>query len=247
MKSLKFKLIISNILLSVVVLLLIGTTIAYFTDTKGISNTLTSGNVTITLSEAEVKSDNAGNLVEDTNAQRFFGTANSATHDYKTIFPGQSIFKDPTIQNIGDQDAWIAAKITLTDGAGHIDRVLSYPGYQGIDIKELLYGGLIGESAHVGVWNGIEQVRHNDNYAMVQIPDAATGKFEFYFFLNNKFLQGDSTVIFDHMNIPDYFSSEDMQEFKELTIDIRAYAVQARGFDNCFDAMKEAFPSHFDF
>ena len=66
MKSLKQKLIITNILLVISVLLLIGTTVAYFTDKAQITNTLTTGDVKIVLTEAEVKSDGKGNLIEDT-------------------------------------------------------------------------------------------------------------------------------------------------------------------------------------
>ena len=63
--TLKLKLIISNVLLAVITLLLVGVTIAYFSDTAQISNTLTSGSVKIMLSESAVKKDKFGNLVAD--------------------------------------------------------------------------------------------------------------------------------------------------------------------------------------
>jgi len=73
MRSVKAKLIVSNTLLIVAVLLLVGTTIAYFSEQKSITNTMTSGNVSIKLSEAQVKPDEFGNLVLDNDKPRVFG------------------------------------------------------------------------------------------------------------------------------------------------------------------------------
>ena len=65
MKLLKNKLLICNILLCLTILLLIGTTVAYFSDKSEFSNTLTAGNVSIKLTEAAVKRNDMGHLVEE--------------------------------------------------------------------------------------------------------------------------------------------------------------------------------------
>ena len=62
-KIVKFNLYMSGILLVIVVLMFLTASIAYFTDTKQATATLTSGNVKIVLSEAAVKKDASGNLV----------------------------------------------------------------------------------------------------------------------------------------------------------------------------------------
>lgn len=247
MKSIKAKLIVSNVLLGVLTILLVGVTIAYFTDSRQISNTLTSGNVKIMLSEAAVKPDGAGNLIEDANAPRYFGGIDETSHDYGVIYPGQTIFKDPTIQNTGSNEAWIAAKVTLTDGAGDIHKLMGYEGYHEIDIEMLLSGGLLDESVHVGTWNGIEDVCYNDRYAMVQVSDVAEGKYEFYFFFLSTYEQGQSEMLFNHVNISDEWNNEAMQELRELKIDIRAFASQTQSMESCFDAMTKAFPEYFIF
>lgn len=247
MRKLKIKLIISNVLLLVAIMLLVGATIAYFTDSKKISSTLTSGNVKIMLSEAAVKQDTAGNLVEDNNATRVFGGQDFSIHDYGKIYPGQTIYKDPTIQNTGDNDAWIAAKVTLKDGEGELHKIIGYDNYEGIDIEMLLIGGLLDERVHVGTWNGIENVCYNERYAMVQVPSAAEGEFEFYFFFLETFEQGHSEVLFDTLSIPAYWNNQEMKELVNLEIQIQAFGAQTSGFETCYDAMTNAFPTYFDF
>ena len=64
-KIVKFNLIMSCVILSVFVLMFLGVTIAYFTDTKQAATTLTAGNVKITLVQSAVKPDEHGNMVKD--------------------------------------------------------------------------------------------------------------------------------------------------------------------------------------
>ena len=128
MKPLKKQLIASGILLCFSMLLFLGTTIAYFTSSKEVSNTLTAGNVYVELTEAAVKADKEGHLVEDKTKSRIIGTETETIHDYGKVFPGQMIHKDPTIKNTGNQNAWIAAKVTITDGTGDVHKIMGYEG-----------------------------------------------------------------------------------------------------------------------
>lgn len=78
----------------------IGTTLAYFTDTKEVTNTFSSGNVTITLDEAPVDPDG-----QATDGARV--TAN----DYK-LYPGKAYDKDPTITvATGSEDCYLFVKV----------------------------------------------------------------------------------------------------------------------------------------
>ena len=247
MKNLKTKLIISNVLLLVLILLMVGVTVAYFTDTKKATSTITSGNVKIMLSEAAIKQDAEGNLVADHSTARIFGGQDVTINDYGKIYPGQTIYKDPTIENTGTNEAWIAAKITLTDGAGELHKVMGYGGYEGVDIELLLGGGVFDEKVHFGTWNGIDNVCYNDHYAMVQVPNATEGKFEFYFFFQEAFLQRDSVMLFDTLRVPDYWNNKEMKELVELHIDVQAFGSQKFGFESCYEAMVAAFPDYFSF
>ena len=115
MQKLKLNMALSGILLGLLVVLLVATTLAYFSDTRQVTNTITAGNVEIVLSEAQVKPDSTGNLVEDATLPRFVGGRGETEHKYGKIYPAQTIYKDPTVVNSGSEDAWIAFRITLHD------------------------------------------------------------------------------------------------------------------------------------
>ena len=96
---------------------IVGGTMAYFTDTKAQTNTFTTGNVSIKLDEVVVQKvedstkDTYGDLVAKGD-----GSRTEDDQDYGKLYPGQKIAKDPTITNTGSEDAYIAAKITVTMG-----------------------------------------------------------------------------------------------------------------------------------
>ncbi|MBO5479909.1 MAG: hypothetical protein J6A63_01810 [Clostridia bacterium] len=230
-------------------IMLTGGTLAYFTDSREDISVFTAGNVYITLTEAEVQADAVGNLVEDPSKDRIEGAelgAEETIKDYGKIYPGQTIYKDPTITNTGDNGAWIAAKVVVSDGRGDIHKLMGYYGVDFIDIEVLLHGGLLDEYIHVGAWNGIQNVCHNDNYAMVQVADRANGVYEFYFFMLKATQKGDEIVLFDTMSIVPEWDNAQMCELVDLKIKVQAFAVQTFGFESCFDAMKGAFATHFE-
>ena len=245
-KIIKFNLYVSVILLAFTVIMLVGVTIAYFTDTKQVTNTLTVGNVTIVLSEAAVKQDAAGNLVQDHDQPRIMGGADAVFNDYGKVYPGQTIYKDPTIINTGSDAAWIAAKVTLTDGNGDLSTIMGYEGYEEIDIETLLTGGLLDERVYVGKWNGIEDVCYNDRYAMIQVANEAEGRYEFIFLMLQPVQAGESVMIFDHITFPAEWNNAEMRHLAELKIHIQAFGVQTFQLDSCLSAMTEAFPEHFN-
>ena len=247
MKLLKNKLLVCNILLCLTILLLIGTTVAYFSDKSEFSNTLTAGNVSIKLTEAEVKRNDMGHLVEDTSKDRIKGAADAVTHDYGVVFPGQEIYKDPTIENTGSEDAWIAAEVAFNDGVGNLHHIYGYESDARIDIELILKGGLLDESVHVGTWNGIPKVCYNENYAMAQVPNPTEDEYTFYFFFNKKFASGDSALLFDTLYIDEFLDGDSLNELKDLKITVRAFGVQTGGFETCFDAMTAAFSEYFYF
>ena len=79
---------------------IIGTTLAYFTDEKTVTNTFSSGNVTITLDEAPVGLDG-----QATTGDRV------TTNDYK-LYPGKEYDKDPTITVAdGSEDCYLFVKV----------------------------------------------------------------------------------------------------------------------------------------
>lgn len=81
-------------------IIVVGGTLAWFTDKGEATNVVTFGNVNIKLEETH----------ED-------GTMKEEGLIFKDITPGSVIKKDPTITNIGKNDCYIRAKVVFTEGA----------------------------------------------------------------------------------------------------------------------------------
>ena len=230
----------------VTVILATGTSIAYFTDSKEQTSVFTAGSVYIEMTEAQVKKDSAGNLIEDTSKDRIVAGALDANtvNDYGAIFPGQSIYKDPTVKNTGSENAWLAMKVVITDGVGDIHDIFGYETGDEIDFKALFGGGIIESSTNVMVWHGMN-ARINDTYAMVQKSSRADGRYEFFFFMINPLVSGEEVTLFSEMFIPMDLTNEEMKEFVQLTVTVQAFAVQTYGFENAYQAVRAAFPDYF--
>jgi hypothetical protein len=251
LKSFYFKVIAISLLVTMVAIGAANATIAFFIDSKEYSGTFTAGNVYIEMTEAAVTRDSFGNLVKDETRARISAADTTeggapAVQDYGVIHPGQTIYKDPTVKNTGDWDAWIAVKVIVSDGIGDIHKLFGYNEfYEDIDIEGFLSGGLLDQQVHVGDWNGNEFVCYNENYAMVQLPDRHKGVYEFYFFMLDPLKKGESVQIFDTFFVDDTFGNTEMLQFKELEITIQAYAVQTHSLESCYEAMLEAFDNKF--
>ncbi len=246
MNKQKLQLILSAVCLVLSILMLAETTFAYFSMTKKVTNTMTAGNITIELTEAAIK-EKGGHLVQDTSAPRVVGGGEVTVRDYGKLYPSMTVYKDPTIENTGTVGTWIAAKITFTDGEGELHKVIGYDGFPGIDIRTILSGGILDEGTHFGRWNGIDNVRYNDKFAMVQKSDVGMGEYSFYFFFLQPFEQGEKVVLFDTLGIPREWGNAQMQELAQLKINVQAYGVQLLDLDSCYEAMTAAFSEEFPF
>lgn len=245
MKKMKLNLIINGVLLLTCALLLVVTTVAYFSDTQQMTNTLTVGNVSISLSEAAVKNEN-GNLVEDTSKPRVFGSADGAVHDYGKVYPAMTIHKDPTVVNTGSEDAWLAVRMTVS-ADGNLAALMGYGDVQGIDIREMLSGAMFDETVHIGRWENFENVYYTDTYAMLQVPNPSEGTYTFYIFIRNVFKPGDTITLFDTLGFSPEWSGAQMRNLVGFKMHIEAFAVQNFELADCYQAMTEAFPTYFHF
>ncbi|HEX3037777.1 MAG TPA: TasA family protein [Oscillospiraceae bacterium] len=80
----------------VVATLVVGSTMAFFTDKGEVNNVVTIGKVNITLTEPN------------------FAVNTKSTYQVDNITPGMYIEKDPTVTNVGDHDAYIRCKLWVT-------------------------------------------------------------------------------------------------------------------------------------
>ena len=120
----KRKIMLLAMALSVVAILAVGGTLAYFTDTDAADNVFTVGNVDIDLTEPDWVGEDA---VEP------------------NVYPGQEIEKNPMITNNGDNPCFVRIKITGWDSL--IEAKLS------AELIEYATDGEVGELGDEWAWN----------------------------------------------------------------------------------------------
>lgn len=175
----------------------IGGTLAYFTDTKTVTNTFTTGNVTITLDETKVGTD--GKPVEGEGEGRF--AVGNAYH----LLPGHEYTKDPIVHVVANsEDCYLFVEVNNT-------------------LKDL-------ESKAAGYKNIAAQMKENG-------WEVLEGN---VYALNRKVIKNAA----QNQDFPVFGSFTIDGALKEITdpgdIVIKAYAVQADGFDSAAEAWAAA-------
>lgn len=99
----KKTILVAAIAVMLVAALVVGGTLAYFTDTKTADNTFTMGNVAITLDEKNANPDAPTGSRVDGNTYN--------------VYPGKTVDKDPTVHNTGRNAAYIRATVTVSNWA----------------------------------------------------------------------------------------------------------------------------------
>ena len=234
---------------------IVGGTMAYFTDTKAQTNTFTAGSVKIGLDEAVVEKNGEGNYVAV--------AAGTRTHNDQSyhLYPGMSVVKDPTIYvQPGSEDAYIAAKITITSGeAGDLEKLIySTDHYQHLlDVSKIINGGIAAPGATMKTDHPLMQkyphlpVYGDATYSAFQEVgkngDEYTGEYVIYVFIENPMKAGESITLFNEMVIPADWDNGEMEIMHGATIHVKAFGTQTNGFDNCYDAITAAFAEEFNF
>lgn len=215
-----------------VVLSIAGTSMAYFTDVQEATNVFTAGNVDITLTEAKVvKNATTGNIEVVTGGDA--GRVDAVNFDYGTtyggLFPGQSIYKDPTITNVGSETAYVGAIVTITND-------------DAINADANIAKALTTPSAITGFITGLTESGKVVNYADIKTGDVTTG-YTVYILFNDAVAKNGTAKLFSGIEIPEEWDNDEMANCKGLNIIVKAYATQKAGFTDAVTAIKAAFPT----
>ena len=176
-----------------IVLSIAGSSLAYFTDIDHKTNVFTAGNVDITLTQNETTT---------------------------RLYPGQSYTQTATIANVGTEDAFVGAIITIPVPNDADPAVLT-------------------DEAVVGILNipdGLKTawVKDNTGYTVYVLADTALAK-----------PTDGVTATVDVLTgivIPTAWGNNEMALFNNVSIKVTAYAVQTVGFNNDAEAaLKAAF------
>lgn len=191
----KKKTIISLCLVAAIALLAIGgATLAYFTDNESATNVFTVGNIDIELTEPNWE-------------------------EPETVLPGITYDKDPTVTNVGANDAWVRVNVTLSDYAAFkaaadahqiADLTTVFAGFE--DSKWTLAGTPVVDTT-------ADTVTYSYYYNTILAVDANTG------------------ALFTSVTVPAAFNNEEMAALgDDFTIDVTADAIQAEGFTTVAEA-----------
>lgn len=164
---------------ALVALIVVGSTLAFFTSQGKVDNIVTMGNVNISLTEPNYK-------------------------DSGIVVPGQTIVKDPTVQNTGSNTAYIRCKIDITGLDGENEDIT-------MTRKMQLLDGIVFGSP-------------TDSGSAAKWVPASDG----YYYYQEKLPSSESAVFFSSVKIPEGWDN-DLADQK-FHINVTAEAIQADHF-----------------
>ena len=209
----KTKIITLALVAVIAVMAIAGASIAYFTDTKTASNTITMGNVRIVLDEAPVDAEGkatGGNRV----------TANE--YGIGAAYPGAVLEKDPTVHNTGSNPAYIRATVNVSNWMNLV--AAYYPEFEATfpnDGYKAALSLLVGE---LGDGWSVVDVEAGDTFTVGQFDAKFVLKYDSVIAPGE-----DTSPMFRQVLIPAGIDNANAASFNEIKI--VAQAVQENGFD----------------
>ena len=208
-----------------------GSSMAYFTDTEQYTNVFTAGNVNITLTANGQDASTVADILGD---------------EDQNVYPGKTVDNEVVISNVGTEDAYVGAVITLTSTTDKaLGNILSEtagtndkPAALSTLLNGLVSNGTDYDVEVVPTTNGEGIVTGYTIYivktaALVGTRTATTGSTT-------------SATIFTDVVFPSSWDNAEMAHANGLQISVKAYATQTAGMNNgAIDALQKAFPGVF--
>ena len=211
------KILVSVAALALVAAISIGGTLAYLTSTAKVENTFTVGNVSISLTEAQV--DENGDKVKDTNGDDVRRESGNAYH----LLPGHTYVKDPTVTvKAGSEPSYVKMTVTFSK-ANELDAIFAPNG-----------------ANLTSIFNGYDGANWIDK-GNTKDATANTRTYEFWYKETVSAPNGDVALdaLFDSITVPSSITKEQLATIQGMTITVNAYAIQADGFSNADAAWAE--------
>ena len=212
----KKSILMAAIAVMLVAVLVVGGTLAYFTDTKSATNTFTVGDVKIKLDESNVN-DPDGDRV--------------TSNEYTGVFPGIQYKKDPVVTNTGKNGAYVRAVVTIENGMNwlgfYYDDASTFPQ---VEAFEKLICNTLGTGWEiVGFKNVMSTQDHPTSDTVVTLEYKGVLK-----------AGGVTSAMFKNIMLPAKMTTNDITtrvaQNGVFHIDVVAQAIQADGFASWNDA-----------
>lgn len=201
----KKSILMAAIAVMLVAVLVVGGTLAYFTDTKSATNTFTMGNVAITLDETDVNNPDAR-------------TTKGNTYN---VYPGQTVTKDPVVHNTGKNAAYIRATVNVSNWMNLV--AAYYPDFKetfpndGYKAALNLLVGQLGEG-----WSVVDVVK-GDTFTIGQFDAKFILKYD-----GTLAAGSETTPMFTQVMVPAGLDNANASTFS--SVKVQAQAIQADGF-----------------
>jgi len=226
-----------------------GVTIAYLTDTESVINTFKVGQVDTTLDETQTDLMGVAN-----------GEGRKPEGNEYQLYPGTTYIKDPIIHVTGStkdvtyEDSYVVAKVVVTaDKIADLRALLSYNDTDMIGFKDIVTGGVFDYTDYTV--SGNKWTSANANIDLLQVANESDNTFYVFFKSVQKPNAYDEETgengaaidleLFEKIVIPEEWNNTEIAKMAGLKMDITAYAMQATGFENVYDAFKGAFETEY--
>lgn len=210
----KRKILVLAMALSMAAILAMGATLAFFTSEDEVKNTMTMGNVDISLDEAPVVKD-GDEWTADTEAERV------KSNTYENVYPGAVLPKDPTVHNDGSYEAYVRVKVTV-----------DFNKLAAMQADKIIFNGTTEDSDLTEI---IDIDTANWTYAGRAIDMSGDNRNVTYTYtLNAPLAAGADARLFTKVTIPTFVTNEDVTAYglQTINVDVKAEAIQTFGFDS---------------
>ena len=207
----KKSILMAAIAVMLVAVLVVGGTLAYFTDTKSATNTFTMGNVEITLDETNVNDPQGARVTENT----------------YNVYPGAVVTKDPVVHNTGKNAAYIRATVNVSNWMNLV--AAYYPDFKETfpnDGYKAALNLLVGE---LGEGWSVVGVEAGDTFTIGQFDAKFILKYD-----GQLAADTDTTAMFKTVTIPAGIDNANASSLN--SVKVVAQAIQADGFASWNDA-----------
>ena len=207
----KKSILMAAIAVMLVAVLVVGGTLAYFTDTKSATNTFTMGNVKIALDETNVNDPQGARVTENT----------------YNVYPGAVVTKDPVVHNTGKNAAYIRATVNVSNWMNLV--AAYYPDFKETfpnDGYKAALNLLVGE---LGEGWSVVGVEAGDTFTIGQFDAKFILKYD-----GQLAADTDTTAMFKTVTIPAGIDNANADSLS--SVKVVAQAIQADGFASWNDA-----------
>lgn len=206
------------------VVMTIGATVAYLSDTKTVNNTFSVGHVNILLDEADVYEFGAKDIPEGKAHGQAIEGAKRVTdgNEYK-LFPGHTYDKDPTVTVEKDsEDCYVRALVTVNKKSA-LDKL--FADHNITDVSTVVTGTDLTKWELEGVTYGSDSIVYEVRYKNVVKSSTSNTELE---------------PVFTTIKVPGILNNDEIAQLEGMKINVVAQAIQADGFDDA-DAAWAAF------